>query len=78
MLKAYNRYTKNKGKETKYNSRKLLNHKGWDQEKKGTEKSYKNNQKGIKSGNKYVHINNYFKCKWSNSSNPDTKGSKVN
>ena len=43
--------------------RQVSNHKGSHQEKnKGRQKNYKNNQKAIHD-NKYIHMNNYFKCK---------------
>ena len=49
-----------------------------EQEKKGTEKNYRNNQKTInKSGNKYISVNNNFKHKQSKYSNQKTQSGRM-
>ena len=40
--------------------------------KKGTERNYKTARKKHLNGNKYIHIDNHFKYKWTKSSNQMT------
>ena len=53
-----------KRKEPKYNTKD-----GYQIIREKNKKKQKNNQKTIKKGNKYIFINNYFKCKQTEHSN---------
>ena len=73
--KIYKRYTrmKEKGIQTQHYRKSSTYNRRKQENKKGTEKNYKNNQKTI-NGDNYIPINNYFICKWIKCFNQKTNG----